>query len=330
MKPNNQIHCIELLNDDTSQYKTQVFKHDFGEIWKLNASPFDSQVLASVYSSYVESQITMKTALLKIPDAEKIDDSNGQEYLLFDEVIELNIEEAGEIRTTEFNPVNPDLLATVVDGKLLIHNRAESSFKCVAEVQTSKSAPKFSGGKWAQHTAGNHQFICLHDGSVRSYDIRDVNHSAWSIEDAHGQQLVRDLDCNPNKQCHIVTGGDDGSIKIWDWRNTKQSVFNRTDHYHWVFSVRYNTFHDSLLLSSSSDGKVLLTCAQSVSSEADDVGNKSESLSDGLLHMFDQHEDSVYCADWSSTDPWTFASLSYDGRVIISKVPKQYKYQLLS
>lgn len=86
------------------------------------------------------------------------------------------------------------------------------------------------------------------------------------IEDAHGQ-MVRDLDCNPNKQCHIVTGGDDGCIKVWDCRSTKQPVFCRSDHSHWVWSVRFNTFHDQLILSSSSDCKVLLTCAGSVSSE---------------------------------------------------------------
>lgn len=37
----------------------------------------------------------------------------------------------------------------------------------------------------------------------------------------------------------------------------------------------------------------------------------------------------MYCVEWSSVDPWVFASLSYDGRVIISKVPKQYKYKIL-
>lgn len=52
-------------------------------------------------------------------------------------------------------------------------------------------------------------------------------------------------------------------------------------------------------------------------------------IPDGLLETFDQHEDSVYCAEWSSVDPWVFASVSYDGRVIFSKVPKQYKYKIL-
>lgn len=32
---------------------------------------------------------------------------------------------------------------------------------------------------------------------------------------------------------------------------------------------------------------------------------------------------------WSSVDPWTFASLSYDGRVTIHQVPSQVKYKIL-
>lgn len=52
-------------------------------------------------------------------------------------------------------------------------------------------------------------------------------------------------------------------------------------------------------------------------------------LIDGVLQYYEQHEDSVYCVEWSSADPWTFASLSYDGRLVISRVPKHYKYKIL-
>lgn len=172
-----------------------------------------------------------------------------------------------EIKTTEFHPSDEKLLATVVDGKVLLHERTESRTRVIAEM-SAKNAAKFSTGKWSQHHQGN-QFIALYDCSIRSYDIRDPNHCAWTIDGAHGQ-LIRDLDCNPNKHCHLVTGGDDGTLKIWDTRNIKEALFTRSDHSHWIWSVRFNTFHDQLILSSSSDCKVLLTCAGSVSSEAID------------------------------------------------------------
>lgn len=49
---------------------------------------------------------------------------------------------------------------------------------------------------------------------------------------------------------------------------------------------------------------------------------------DGLLQTYDQHEDSIYCVEWTNVDPWIFASLSYDGRMCICKVPKEYKTQI--
>ena len=32
---------------------------------------------------------------------------------------------------------------------------------------------------------------------------------------------------------------------------------------------------------------------------------------------------------WSSVEPWVFASISYDGRVAINRVPSQVKYKIL-
>lgn len=93
---------------------------------------------------------------------------------------------------------------------------------------------------------------------------------------------------------------------------------------HRIWSVRFNLFHDQLILSSGSDCKVLLTSAASVSSEA---GNDNK-LDDGLLQCYDHHEDSIYCVEWSNADPWMFASLSYDGRVCVSRVPPDVKAKL--
>lgn len=49
----------------------------------------------------------------------------------------------------------------------------------------------------------------------------------------------------------------------------------------------------------------------------------------GKVRTYDEHEDSVYGLCWSSVDPWVFASLSYDGRVVVNAVPKRVKYNLL-
>lgn len=54
-----------------------------------------------------------------------------------------------------------------------------------------------------------------------------------------------------------------------------------------------------------------------------------EPLKDSVVSTYEEHEDSVYAAEWSSADPWLFASLSYDGRLVINRVPRTLKYQIL-
>ena len=52
-------------------------------------------------------------------------------------------------------------------------------------------------------------------------------------------------------------------------------------------------------------------------------------LADGVIQLYDDHEDSVYVAEWSSADPWTFASLSYDGRLVVNQVPRNIKFKII-
>lgn len=50
---------------------------------------------------------------------------------------------------------------------------------------------------------------------------------------------------------------------------------------------------------------------------------------DSVIATYEEHEDSVYAVEWSSADPWLFASLSYDGRLVINRVPRALKYHIL-
>ena len=52
-------------------------------------------------------------------------------------------------------------------------------------------------------------------------------------------------------------------------------------------------------------------------------------MEDGVLAKYEEHEDSVYAIEWSSADAWTFASLSFDGRLIVNRVPQAEKYKIL-
>ena len=56
--------------------------------------------------------------------------------------------------------------------------------------------------------------------------------SAYTVENAHSQ-YVRDIDFNPNKQYHVMSGGDDCRVKFWDIRNPKLPLKVIKDHSHW-------------------------------------------------------------------------------------------------
>ena len=50
---------------------------------------------------------------------------------------------------------------------------------------------------------------------------------------------------------------------------------------------------------------------------------------DQVIQNYEEHEDAVYGCEWSAADPWTFASLSCDGRFIVNHVPTETKYRIL-
>uniref|UniRef100_A0A674HUN6 EARP complex and GARP complex interacting protein 1 n=1 Tax=Taeniopygia guttata TaxID=59729 RepID=A0A674HUN6_TAEGU len=205
-----------------------------------------------------------------------------------------------------------------------------------------KGQLKFTSGRWSPHHNCT-QIATANDTTVRGWDTRSMR-QIYCIENAHGQ-LVRDLDFNPNKQYYLASCGDDCKVKFWDTRNVTEPVKTLEEHSHWVWNVRYNHSHDQLILTGSSDSRVILSNMVSISSEPfghmvddDELSDQEdqhqedkikEPLQDSVIATYEEHEDSVYAVEWSSADPWLFASLSYDGRLVINRVPRALKYHIL-
>ncbi|XP_034243168.1 EARP-interacting protein homolog isoform X2 [Thrips palmi] len=342
----NQIHLVE-LDEEHSYVNTRVFPHSTGEIWSVSPSPVSADVISTCYNTITDNSCVMKSALWRLPPAETEDQTDvdqeggsGSHHSSMNPLeclCELDTMQHGkEVKVSVFHPTDGSRVMSVVDNHFLLFDVGESSPKLISKgTLEGKGQPRFMTGKWNSHHKCT-QFVTASECSIRSWDLREDNKQAWCIDGAHSQ-LVRDFDINPNKQYYIASGGDDGSTKFWDVRNPSEPVISISDHSHWVWAVRYNHFHDQLVLTSSSDARLVLTSVASISSEPDghlgapedEVDSKNGRLADGILATYDQHEDSVYSVEWSVADPWTFASLSYDGRLVINKVPKAVKYKIL-
>ncbi|CAO3684345.1 unnamed protein product [Rhizopus stolonifer] len=216
-------------------------------------------------------------------------------------------------------------ISSIHDTKTLLTLDVSSIF---SNEMNSTSLQQVQNIVWNLHQP---ELITVGGSSLAGWDPR-TGKSSFIKHDAH-QATVRALDCNPNKPHHLVTGGDDSLVHLWDTRQLKQPVISIKENTHWIWSTAFNPLQDQLLLTSSSDALVHLHNVFSVSSasnvEDDEDSYAREKPKDGLVCTFDQHEDSVYSVAWSPADAWTFASVSYSGRVVISQVPLDEKFKIL-
>ncbi|XP_033226535.1 EARP-interacting protein homolog [Belonocnema kinseyi] len=335
---NNQVHLVE-LNEETGSLKTQFYQHPIGEIWSLQASSMDPDKFITCYNTLNDEGVCqMKGALWKLP---MIGESTN-EILKLEKLSDIDTTPYGnDLKIIAYHPSDGTKAVSVVDNNFILWDlRNDNPQVVTVGTLSGKGQPRFTTGKWNPHNGCN-QFVTLNENNVRGWDLRNPSESSWSIPNAHSQ-IVRDLDFNANRQYFLSTCGDDGYLKFWDIRMTIEPVLSRIEHSHWVWNVRINRFHDQLVLTSSSDSRVILCSIASISSEpfghvvpTDEESiqavesSTKEKLEDGVVGRFEEHEDSVYAVEWSSADPWTFASLSYDGRLVLNKVPRKYKYQIL-
>ncbi|XP_033199005.1 EARP-interacting protein homolog isoform X1 [Bombus vancouverensis nearcticus] len=335
---NNQVHLVE-LNEETGSLKTQIFHHPVGEIWSLQASPTEPNIFITCYNALNDDgSCRMKGALWKLPELKEY--TNNVESLK--NLADIDTTPYGtDLKTIAYHPMDSTKAVSVVDNKFILWDLAENGPQVTTSgTLASKGQPRFTNGKWNPHNGCN-QFVTLNENNVRGWDFRNPAEASWTILSAHSQ-IIRDLDFNVNRQYILSTCGDDGYMKFWDIRSPTEPILSRMEHSHWVWSVRINRFHDQLVLTSSSDSRVILCSIASISSEPfghivtpeddstqNDYNCKKNKLEDGVVGRYEEHEDSVYAVEWSSADPWTFASLSYDGRLVLNKVPRKYKYQIL-
>lgn len=343
LKHDNQVHLIE-YDEDHNTVSKEVYAHGVGEIWHIAACPWDKSIFSTIYSKTAESKREVKSSLWQIPELDKNSSQDNHQAKELTKLIDFATLDYGDVNQVIFHPSTEDYeVITLVDNHILQwdvgSNECKMKNSFSLEVRGQKS---LTCGKWGPHH--NCVQICTaNDTTLRGWDLR-TKKSVYTIDNAHSQ-MIRDLDYNPNRQYYLASCGDDCKVKFWDVRNTKEEVKVLTDHSHWVWSVRFNHFHDQLVLTASSDSRVILSSTVSISSEtygalledktSEDKDNETidgdsqrAPQQDGIVKIYDEHEESVYAAEWSAADSWVFASLSYDGRLVVNRAPRSERFKI--
>ena len=112
-----------------------------------------------------------------------------------------------------------------------------------------------------------HQLAMSVENKVFIVDTRQASSKVDSSFLAHTDQVL-DLAYNTSKLHTLVSSGTDGAMRVWDLRKTDRSVLTFDDDHsgHWISKVRYNPYHDQLILTASSSTFVSLYRASSASS----------------------------------------------------------------
>ncbi|AEE35816.1 unnamed protein product [Arabidopsis thaliana] len=306
LKEENEVHLLRLSSGGSELLCEGLFSHP-NEIWDLASSPFDQRIFSTVFST----GDSYGAAIWQIPEPYGQSNSSTLEC-----VASLDAH-VGKINCVLWCPSgNSDKLISM-DEQNLVFWSLDSSKKS-AEVLSKESAGmrhSLSGGAWNPHDVNS--VAATSESSIQFWDLRTMKKNN-SIERAH----VRNVDYNLKREHILVSADDESGIHLWDLRKTKFPVQELPGHTHWTWAVRCNPEYEELILSVGTDSAVNLWFA-SASSEhktSESPVEASRQRVNPLLNSYTDYEDSVYGLAWSSREPWIFASLSYDGRVVIESV----------
>ena len=371
----NEIHCVEYDEESNEIKRIKVFPH-IQEIWGLSSSPSYPNIINTLYyspysyssnsSSSTPHSPGFNSSIWRMKDYDGIDSSSSslsEEEGELELLVELKGNQ-GRINKSVFHSVEGEnKLATTNQHNALIYELNDQQTSLSSNNNNNINTDDNSSHYTASYDSPfisccfdpHHSSLLVtsDNNNIRLWDLRDSSlHSSaqLSIINAH-YSTIRDIDYNPNKPYHIVSGGEDRILNIFDLRKVNKGINNNSNnsnnnnnnnnrslcqlasHSHWVWSVKYNPYHDQLILSCGTE-LINLWCLVSYSSaplgelESESPTHNYNNI-DQLVKTYSEHEQSIYSIAWSPHSAWLFASLSYEGKLVINHVPPNEKYKIL-
>eukprot|EP00754_Rhynchopus_humris_P041913 Rhum_TRINITY_DN25447_c0_g1::Rhum_TRINITY_DN25447_c0_g1_i1::g.182150::m.182150 len=308
LKGKNQIYLLEYKEDTSLCECLATWLHPY-EIWHIASCPSTSQKDLFFTTHGTGEASLQRTATLWTK--EKGTATGLGKLLTLDVDVRRMLWEPQGIDTDKVLGVGPRHLHCV---------SVEQGGKVSASIDI-EGEDEVEVGSWDPH----HTSICAvgAGGAIHRVDTRE-REAECLVPSAH--PTVTTLEYNPNKQYHVLTGGDDGCLKFWDVRFARQSLRVVRGHNHWVTCATHNPSHEQLVLSASTDrlNTVKLWSLPTLASHT------PPSLpTDSLLKSVADYDDTAYAVAWSSLSPWLFASVSYASKVMVHRVPRETKYSIL-
>lgn len=320
----NEIHVVEFAEDTAEVVCRQTLPHE-DEVWLLSVSPTDPRQILTYTSG--RSSPALRLWRASDPDA-------GEASL--QQISSISNEETPftAVKSALWDPHNEGNMVVADSEAVHVFHSATGSER-FAKLLTLHVGQRCSGACLDPHHP--QQVSTVDDTHLKTWDLR-ASRLAFKRDDAH-LFGARDVDYNPNVPYQVLTTGEDATLRFWDLRNLSKCMRSLSGgHHHWVMRARFNGHHDQLVLSCGTDSAVCLWRAGSVASTplgadagaVDGDGANASRPADGLIQRFDkQHEDSCYSCCWSAVDAWVFASVSYDGKLVVNRVPGEEKYRIL-
>ncbi len=145
------------------------------------------------------------------------------------------------------------------------------------------------------------------DHQLLWWDTRTPTGATTTVAQAHGDSDLHTVDWNRLNPLHLATGAADGTVKIWDRRNTSSALFSFSLHQGAVMHVEWCPHSPTVLASGAEDHTIALwDLAREISP------NPKSSLPAQLFFQHRGHRAQVVDFQWDTEDPWTLVSVSDD------------------
>lgn len=153
------------------------------------------------------------------------------------------------------------------------------------------------------------------DYSLLFWDTRSPKGPVARVARAHGERDVHCCDWSALRPTLLVTGAQDGGVRVWDKRNLGGALLVLNHHTDAAMNVEWSPHRSGLFASGADDGLVCLwdLDARQPDQEGPGTGKRIKTaVPQQLLFQHAGHQSPVVDFCWDPAEPWTLMSASVD------------------